>query len=134
MATVVTQTLKRYKDLDLNFNIHPVRKDINKFVDEKAVINSFKNLILLNHFEKPFHPEIGSNVRKMLFENMDSVSIQTLQNEIKQTITNFEPRITIESIRVLPEHEENRLNVEMTFYIVNRSEPISIQFFLNRER
>ena len=134
MATVVTKTLKRYKDLDLNFNEHPVKKDINKHTDELAVVNSIKNLLLTNHYEKPFHPEIGSNVLKLMFDNMDSVSVQTLQNEIRQVVENFEPRATVDSVRVFPDYDENRLRVEMTFYIVNRAEPISIQFFLNRER
>lgn len=134
MATVVTQTLKRYKDLDLNFNIHPVKKDINKHTDELAIINSIKNLLLTNHFERLFQPQIGSNISKLLFENMDSITVSVLKKEIEQTIINFEPRAQIKEIVISPQYDENRFSVLLTFLIVNRTEPVTIEFFLNRER
>lgn len=134
MATVVTKTLKRYKDLDLNFNAHPVKKDINKHIDELAVINSIKNLILTNHYERPFHPEIGSNINKLLFDNMDSITVSALRREIEQVIKNFEPRVNLSLIEVIPEYEDNKFNIIMEFYILNRTEPVTIEFFLNRER
>jgi phage baseplate assembly protein W len=86
MATVTTDTVRDFKDLDLSFIPHPVRKDINKHVGVKAVINSIKNLVLTNHYEKPFQPEIGSNVRKLLFENLDPITAIALQREIYQVI------------------------------------------------
>lgn len=134
MATVTTKTLRRYRDLDLNFAIHPIRKDINKHEDHLAVINSIKNLILLNHFEKPFHPEIGSNVRRLLFENMDIISSNVLQKEIENTIKNFEPRAKVLDIIVSPIIDDNKVSVSIKFQIVNIAEPITIKFFLNRER
>ena len=134
MATVVTQTLRRYTDLDLNFNIHPVKKDINKHVDELAVINSVKNLLLTNHYERPFQPELGSNINKLLFDNMDSITVSALRREIEQVIQNFEPRVSISLIEVVPEYDDNRFRVNMEFFIVNRTEPVTIEFFLNRER
>ena len=75
MATITVniETERVFRDLDLNFAIHPIRKDINTHVNEFAVINSVKNLVLLNHYEKPFQPEIGSNIRRLLFENIDSI-------------------------------------------------------------
>jgi phage baseplate assembly protein W len=134
MASVITQTLKRYKDLDLNFQVHPIKKDINKHVDEYAVVNSIKNLLLTNHYERLFQPYIGSNLNKLLFENMDTITTSFLQKEIEQTIVNFEPRATIQEIIVQPDYDNNRFSVQLTFFIVNRSEPITIEFFLNRER
>lgn len=134
MATVITNTIKKYKDLDLNFTVHPIRKDINKHVDHLAVINSIKNLILLNHFEKPFHPEIGSNVRKLLFENFDIITSNILQREIENTIKNFEPRATVNDVTVGPIADNNQVDVSITFTIRNIAEPITIRFFLSRER
>jgi phage baseplate assembly protein W len=134
MATVVTQTLKRYKDLDLNFQVHPIKKDINKTLDEMAVIYAVKNLILTNHYERPFHPEIGSNLNKLMFENMDSITVSVMRKEFEQVIKNFEPRVNIKEIEITPEYEENRFSVKMTFYILSRTEPVTIEFFLNRER
>ena len=73
MATVTTNEnfVRDFRDLDLSFNIHPVRKDVNVHKSERAVINSIKNLVLTNHYERPFQPELGSNIRRLLFENVD---------------------------------------------------------------
>lgn len=134
MATVTTQIIPRYSDLDLNFVIHPVKKDINILTSEMAVINSIKNLILTNHYERPFQPQIGSNVRRMLFENMDNITATTIENEIKQTIANFEPRASVSKIFVVADYENNGFKVTLNFFVINRTTPITINFFLERLR
>jgi len=134
MATVTTQIIPRYSDLDLNFVIHPVKKDINILTSEMAVINSIKNLILTNHYERPFQPQIGSNVRRMLFENMDNITATTIENEIKQTIANFEPRASVSKIFVVADYENNGFKVTLDFFVINRTTPITINFFLERIR
>ena len=68
MATVRTNISRTFSDLDLNFTKHPVRDDVNILTAERAVINSVKNLILTNHYERPFQPDLGSNIRRLLFE------------------------------------------------------------------
>ena len=120
MATVTTDTVRDFRDLDLSFNIHPVKKDINKHVGVKAVINSIKNLVLTNHYEKPFQPEIGSNVRKLLFEHLDPITAIALQREIYQVIKNYEPRAisnSEEDIQVIvkPDYDKNAFSVEIYF-------------------
>jgi len=134
MATVTTDTVRDFKDLDLSFNIHPVKKDINKHVGVKAVINSIKNLVLTNHYEKPFQPEIGSNVRKLLFENIDELTSIALQREIAQVIANYEPRASVSKVYVFADYENNGFSVEVEFSIINQSDPITITFFLERIR
>jgi phage baseplate assembly protein W len=135
MATALTTTgISRYRDLDLNFTVHPIRKDINILTDEQSVVTSVKNLILMNFYDKPFHPEIGCNVRRMLFENMDEISATIMEKEIRQTIINFEPRVTINNISILPDYDNNRFSVNMTFIIANQTNPINVEFFLTRER
>lgn len=134
MATTIISNPRDYTDLDLNFVVHPIRKDINKNSGAKAVINSIKNLLLTAHYEKPFHPEIGSNMRKMLFEPMDAIIASNIQNEIEQTINNYEPRAQIKNIVVLPDYDKNGFMVSMEFFILNRTEPITITFFLSRVR
>jgi phage baseplate assembly protein W len=134
MATVTTDTVRDFKDLDLSFNIHPVKKDINKHVGVKAVINSIKNLVLTNHYEKPFQPEIGSNVRKLLFENIDELTSIALQREIAQVIVNYEPRANVSKVYVFADYENNGFNVEVEFSVINQSNPITITFFLERIR
>ena len=134
MATVTTNIVSAFSDLDLNFTIHPVKKDINRYTNETAVVNSIKNLILTNHYERPFQPDVGSNVRRLLFENMDTITATTLQQEIKQTIQNYEPRATISTIAVSPDYDNNGFKVYMEFYVANRTSPITINFFLERIR
>jgi len=99
-----------------------------------AVINYVKNLILTNHYERPFQPDLGSNVGKLLFENLDTITASSLEREILQTIENFEPRARVYRITVLPDFDNNRFNIDMEFLISNRTEPINIQFFLERVR
>ena len=127
MATVKTIIARQYRDLDLNFTIHPVKKDINKNIDEMAVINSVKNLILTNHYERPFQPDLGSNIQKLLFENMDNITAAAIQREIQQTIKNFEPRVNLIAVNVSPNFDNNTFRVGMEFYIINRTEPITIE-------
>jgi phage baseplate assembly protein W len=134
MATVTTNIVAAYSDLDLNFTIHPVKKDINRHTNETAVVNSIKNLILTNHYEKPFQPEIGSNVRRLLFENMDTITATTLKQEIEQTIKNYEPRANISRLNVSPDYDNNGFKVYMEFFVANRTNPITINFFLERIR
>ena len=133
MATVST-TSREWRDLDLNFKIHPIRKDINKHTAEMAVINSIKNLVMTQHYEVPFQPEVGSNIQKLLFEPLDSVTGSLVEMEIKQTIQNFEPRVSVSKVQVFPNYDKNGFSVGMEFYIINRTEPITIQFFLERVR
>tara|TARA_B100001939_G_scaffold335633_1_gene337840 strand:+ start:42 stop:446 length:405 start_codon:yes stop_codon:yes gene_type:complete len=134
MATVRTNISRTFSDLDLNFTKHPVRDDVNILTAERAVINSVKNLILTNHYERPFQPDLGSNIRRLLFENADAITASLLEREIQQTIENFEPRARVKDIRVIAKFDKNGFEVELTFYIVNVTAPITINFFLERIR
>jgi phage baseplate assembly protein W len=134
MQTVKTNIARNYSDLDLNFNIHPVRKDINRHTGEMAVINSIKNLMLTNHYERPFQPNIGSNIRRLLFENLDTITASSIESEINQTISNYEPRAQILRVSAEADYDNNGFNVELEFFVVNRTDPITINFFLERIR
>jgi len=134
MATVTTDIVRDFKDLDLNFNIHPIRKDISKSIGPMAVVNSIKNLILTNHYERPFQPDIGSNVRRLLFENLDNITATTIKDEIERTIVNYEPRATVKTINVTADYENNGFKVYLEFFIVNQTAPIIINFLLERIR
>lgn len=134
MATITANVTRKYSDLDLNFTAHPIKKDVNKHVDSMAIVNSIKNLILTNHYERPFQPSLGCNVQKLLFDNMDSITASTIQREIVQTLANFEPRVRVESIKVSPDFDNNAFTVSMEFYTVNQTTPITIEFLLDRAR
>jgi phage baseplate assembly protein W len=133
MANTINAS-RQFKDLDLNFTIHPIRKDINRLFDEAAIVNAVKNIVLTNHYEKPFNPDYGSNVRGLLFENLDIVTASALEREIQQSIENFEPRVSLISVQVIPDFDNNGFNVQMQFYVINRTEPVTINFILERIR
>jgi phage baseplate assembly protein W len=134
MATVETTTVRNFKDLDLNFNIHPVRKDINMHKNEYAIINAVKNLVLTNFYERPFQPELGSNVRRLLFENVDNLMSARVEKAIEETILNFEPRVQISKIVAVPDADRNAYGITLEFFIINNANPITITFFLERIR
>lgn len=134
MATVDIDNARSFKDLDLNFTIHPVKKDINTHKNEYAIINSVKNLILTNHYERPFQPEIGSNIRRLLFENVDAVTASQIEREIVETIDNFEPRARTSKVDVMADPDNNGFKVVLEFFIINNPNPITINFFLERIR
>ena len=134
MATVTISTPQTFVDLDLNFNIHPIRKDINVFINEYAITNSIKNLVLTNHYERPFNPVIGSNVRRMLFENVDTIIAGQLEKEIKDTIENFEPRASVINVTAIPSLVENGYNITLAYMVVNLPNTLTISFFLERIR
>ena len=134
MATTNIDSTRNFRDLDLNFAIHPITKDVNIYKAEYAVINSVKNLILTNHFEKPFQPEVGSNIRRLLFENVDSIMAAQIEREIEETITNFEPRVQISSVVAVHAPEENGYKIRLEFFVINNPDPITINFFLERIR
>ena len=134
MATITTTTSREWLDLDLNFAIHPIRKDVNKHRAELAVINSIKNLVSTNHYEIPFQPEIGCNIRKLLFEPLDMVTATLIEREIIETIDNFEPRASVSKVVIKPDFDNNGFQVELLFKIINRTDPVAIKFFLERVR
>ena len=134
MATVTIPTIRKFRDLDLSFISHPIRKDVNVFVNEYAIINSVKNLVLTNFYERPFRPEIGSNIRRLLFENFDVIVSTQIERAIQETIENYEPRVTISKILVKPDPDRNGYNVTLNFFIINLTNPLSITFFLERIR
>lgn len=124
----------RYSDLDLTFTKHPVKKDIVLSIDDQAVIRSVRNLVLTNHYERPFHPEIGSNVRKMLFEPISPLTANYLQREIEDTITNFEPRVKLQQVIVQIQPDANYYSAIISFFINNQVQPITMNLTLQRLR
>ena len=129
------RNVRQYTDLDLFFGKKSSNSDVQELTDIKAVKRSIRNLVLLNHYEKPFHPEIASGVRDMLFENMTPFTAQTLQQKITDVITNFEPRALLTSVEVIPRFDNNQYEVIVEFYIQNApTELVDLSFTLERLR
>ena len=129
-----TRSSKIFKDLNLDFQQNTATKDIQKITDAESVKRSVRNLINTNHYEKPFHPEIGSNLRGMLFELMSPQMNHLITKQIENLINNYEPRCRLVQVHTQPEFERNGYNVQISFYVQNHSEPVEIQSFLERLR
>ena len=123
-----------YKDLDLDFGRNTVTNDVNNLTDVEAVKRSVRNLINTNHFERPFHPEIGGNVRALLFEPMTPLTALNLQRKIEEVLSNFEPRAKITQILADPDIDRNGYRLEIKFYVIGIQNPITVETFLERLR
>ena len=124
-----------YKDLNLNFNRNAVTGDVSTLSDVNAVKRSIRNLLLTNHYDRPFHPEIGSNIPALLFENFGPITGNQLSRTIDEMITNFEPRARVESAEAIPLPDNNRYDVRIYFYVENMpAELIEFQTILETLR
>ena len=127
----IDRNVQQYKDLDLFFAKTQSSKDVRKVTDIAAVKRSVRNLVLLNHYEKPFHPEIGSGIRDMLFENMSNMTAFILAKKIEDVIENFEPRVRLISVRADPNLDRNEYEVTIEFFVVNTpTELVDLTVFL----
>ena len=127
--------VRQYVDLDLFFGKKTSNRDISDVTDVQAVKRSIRNLVLLNSFEKPFHPEIASGVRDMLFELMPPVTAALLARQVQDVIENFEPRARLVGVRAIPDYDKNSYSVTVEFYVVNTpTELVDLTIFLERLR
>ena len=131
----ITRNARQYSDLDLFFGKKLVGSDVSKVTDIQAVKRSLRNLVNLNTFEKPFHPEIAGGIREMLFEPMTPITAVVLTKKIEDVIENFEPRVRLVSVRALPDFDRNIYNVAIEFYVVNApTELVDLSIMLERLR
>ena len=129
------RNVRQYTDLDLFFSKKATSKDISKVTDIQAVKRSIRNLVLTNHYEKPFHPEIGSGVRGILFEPMTPLTAHILTRKIEDVIVNFEPRARLISVRAQPNLDRNEYECTIEFYVANApTELVDLTVFLERLR
>ena len=130
----ITRNVKQYRDLDLFFS-KKSNKDVNKVTDVEAVKRSVRNLVLLNSYEKPFHPEIAGDVRGLLFENMTPLTSAVIARKIQDVIENFEPRARLTGVQAVPDFDRNLYEVTVYFYVVNApTELVEVTQLLERLR
>ena len=131
----IDRNVRQYTDLDLFFGKKATSKDISKVTDVQAVKRSVRNLILTNHYEKPFHPEIGSGVRGILFEPMTPITAHILTLQIENVIENFEPRARLVGVKAIPDLDRNSYELSVEFYVANApTELVDLTIFLERLR
>ena len=123
-----------YKDLDLDFGRNSTTNDVNKLTDVEAVKRSVRNLITTSHYDRPFHPEIGSSVRGLLFEPITPLTSLNLQRKVEEVLTNFEPRIRLVQVLSRPDADLNRYSLRISFYVIGTTLPVTVETFLERLR
>lgn len=125
---------KLYSDLDFMFNRKPVTNDVALSYDAQAVIRSIKNLLLTNHYERLWNPDLGSNLNALLFELVTPLSANSLQREIRRIIENYEPRANIKEIMVSPLPDKNSYSLYLSFFLENATIPTTVTLLLERNR
>ena len=125
----------QYTDLDLFFGRKSSNNDVRQVTDAQAVKRSIRNLVQLNTYEKPFHPEIAGGVREMLFEPMSPLIAQSIARKVEDVINNFEPRARLVSVRTFPDLDRNAYEISVEFYVVNTpTEIVDLSIMLERLR
>mgnify|MGYP000043917987 FL=1 len=114
-----TLNVKTYRDLDLFFTRRSRDSDVNVLTNVTAVKRSVRNLILTNFYEKPFHPEIGSGVRDLLFEIVSPLTAIALAQSVEDVINNYEPRALLLGIDVIDNIDANAYDITVTFEVIN---------------
>jgi len=128
------KSVRTFKDLDLDFTRNIVTNDVVKIEDVNAVKRSVKNLIQTNHYERPFHPELGCGVRELLFENFTPLTGIFIKRKVEEVITNYEPRARLSQVTVNEQPDRNGIQVTVYFYVMNIPEPVSVTTLLQRIR
>lgn len=123
-----------YSDLDLDFQINPITGDINRKTGGDAIKRSIRNLIFTNYYERPFKSYIGSDVGRLLFDNVDPMTGVFLEDAIKMLINNHEPRVRLISVTAQADIENHGFKIIIQYVIINRELPVSINLFLEKIR
>jgi|TARA_B100002019_G_scaffold159193_1_gene137144 hypothetical protein len=128
-------TFQTFKDLSVTFKKHPVTDDLVAVKDKAAILQSITALLLTKKGERPFQPELGCDIQRVLFEQMDFAAAALIKREIRDTLKRYEPRITVKQIYCEPDFDNNGYEVELTFEIVGRNDaPVAVDLFLERTR
>ena len=126
---------RAFKDISLSFSPHPVTKDIPVLTNERAIARSVRNLVETLPTERFFNPLLGTDVRETLFDNYSRTTIYVIEDQIRETITNFEPRVTNVNVEVIGRPDENEMEVRVLFDIIGLAVPTqSFSFILEPTR
>ncbi len=146
----------KYKDFNLKFYPHPITGDIGYVVNDKAITQSIKNLVLNGRYESFYQPEKSGRVYHSLFENFDPIVLKALEEDIRRVITNYESRAVVETVTInqYPEQyqlkenikyndvgkqssqglDQNRLDIRIVYRPINSTSPVELKFYIEKVR
>jgi len=133
-VTPITKKQELYSDFFMNLDENPVSLDLARKTNEEAVKASIKNLLLTDKGERPYQPNLGCNIRQMLFDNVTPDSIITMREIIKETLESYEPRANIIGVDVTSSIDDNEVFITVVFKVINNSEPVTLVTSLTRVR
>jgi phage baseplate assembly protein W len=125
---------KGYRDLDLALKIHPIRKDLNILKDDNAIKNAVRNLLISNAFERPFQPQLGANLRGLLFEPADAITKIAIKENVSNVIKDYEPRVKLLSVAIKDLSDQNAYRLTVKFLIKEYDTNESVEILLRRLR
>jgi phage baseplate assembly protein W len=127
---VVKRVSRSFKDISLSFEPHPVTKDLAILKNERAISRSIRNIVETIPTERYFDPDFGSDVRSSLFENIDFGIVGVIESQILESIANYEPRVDNVRVEVLPEFDNNALEVTVIYDIIGQDLPTQEYTFI----
>jgi hypothetical protein len=130
----VAKRVSLYSDFHKDLTANPISNDIAIKRDEEAIKESIRNLLLTDRGERLFQPNLGSDLRATLFENNTPATIKIIQEQVKATISAYEPRVELISVEATSSLDDNALRINVSFYIRNNESPITVTVFLERIR
>jgi len=116
---------KSFKDLSMSFKFNPLSGDLITLKNENAIARAVRNIVLTTPGEKFFDPDFGSSVGEILFENVDDITAVSIEDEIKSSLKNYEPRVEFIDVNVEPNFDENQFDVTISYRIVGIDIPPS---------
>ena len=131
---MATKSTRVYSDIDAAFLAHPTTGDATIKTNDRAIKFAIKALVMTDNYERLFHSEIGTPVRRLLFDNIDDMSIILVREAVSDVITNYEPRVTVLEVNVTPVYDDNRLNIDIVYLIKNSNITSNVAVTLDRSR
>ncbi|MGA1046747.1 MAG: GPW/gp25 family protein [Minisyncoccia bacterium] len=120
----VERISKGFKDISMTLQVSPLTYDVLTLTNETAIARAVRNLVLTNPGERFFNPNVGSEISRSLFENIDPISASVIKSQIEDTIKNYEPRVELIEVEVSPNYDNNEFNVTVRYEIVGIDVPI----------
>lgn len=130
----MARNTRNFSDLDFNFTAHPVSGDVSRRFDENAIKTALKNLILTNNFERPFHSEIGTPIRGLLFEPFSPMLSANIERAVYDAVNSFEPRVNLDNVEVSASPDDNLITITLTYRVLNTIRPVTLDISLERTR
>ena len=131
----VERVSRGFKDISMTFQANPLNNDLIAIKNENAIARSIRNIVFTLPGEKYFNPNFGSQISKVLFENIDDITASVIVDEIKESIRNYEPRVELLDVEAIPNFDNNQFDVNIIYIIVGSEiPPQELQFALQPTR